>query len=159
MIIKQCLICGKNFIISPSRINKRKHCSKQCLNTAFKGRIPWNKCIKGIHLSPNTEFKKRNPYGKRFEKGNNGKFAGHWQGGKIIDRFGYIYILSHKHPFCNSHKYVREHRLVMEKYLGRFLSPEEQVHHINGIRTDNNIKNLMLFESNSAHIKFHHSIK
>ena len=81
-----------------------------------------------------------------------------WKGGKTY-KSGYVLISSHEHPFKNSTGYVYEHRLIVEKHLGRYLKPEEAVHHINGDKSDNRIENLYLFPSNSSHIAYHMCLK
>jgi hypothetical protein len=77
-----------------------------------------------------------------------------WKGGRHIDKHGYVLVYKPHHPFCNNNKCVREHRLVMEKHIGRYLKPQEVVHHKNGIKGDNRIDNLQLFSSNGLHTAF-----
>lgn len=78
-----------------------------------------------------------------------------WNGGIKIDKDGYILVWMKKHPYKDSRNYIRKHRLVMEKKLGRYLKPREIVHHINENESDNRINNLMLFKNNSEHLKWH----
>lgn len=51
-------------------------------------------------------------------------------------------------------KSVLEHRYVMEQHIGRALSSDEIIHHINGNRADNRIENLLI-TSLKDHPKFH----
>jgi hypothetical protein len=87
-----------------------------------------------------------------------GEKAPSWKGGKFKTSDGYITILMPEHPRADGDGYVKEHRLVVEDYIGRYLTDKEIIHHINEIRTDNRIENLMIFPTNSAHIKFHRKI-
>ena len=85
-----------------------------------------------------------------------GKNACHWKGGRWKNNRGYILIYCPEHPFAILGGYIFEHRLVMEKFLGRYLKPKERVHHINRIKTDNRLKNLKLFPNDSKHKKDHY---
>lgn len=76
-----------------------------------------------------------------------------WDGGNKKGKGGYTLTYCPDHPYSNRQGYVSEHRLVVERHIGRYLLPTEVVHHINKNRQDNRIENLQLMESNSAHAK------
>lgn len=76
-----------------------------------------------------------------------------WNGGRTIDKHGYILVKSPDHPRRSKAGYVREHRLVMEAHIGRLLEPHEVVHHIDGDRGNNDICNLRLYQSNAEHLR------
>lgn len=70
---------------------------------------------------------------------------------------GYILIYAPDHP-NNYHGLVLEHRLVIEKALGRELQANEVVHHINGNTKDNRSENLFVFDGTGSHLKFHNKL-
>jgi hypothetical protein len=51
-------------------------------------------------------------------------------------------------------EYMNESRLVMQNHIGRELTKDDVVHHINGKTLDNRIENLFL-TNNSFHTKIH----
>lgn len=68
---------------------------------------------------------------------------------------GYILVKAPDHPGADCKGYVREHRLVMEKYLGRYLEDGEIAHHVDGNKKNNAIDNLELMLL-SEHTRLHH---
>jgi hypothetical protein len=154
-----CSVCKKQFYAPLNRIKRYKilYCCQKCCGIGQRGK----------HISSKTEFKKGHPAPKTaFKKGNipyyklhpekilRGEKAPRWKGG-ITYRGKYRMLYKPEHPFCTGQGYIPEHRLIMEKYLGRYLNPKERVHHINHDIKDNRIENLQLFKSNSEHSKHH----
>jgi hypothetical protein len=75
-------------------------------------------------------------------KGKRGSDVPSWKGGRYENSAGYIYAFTPDHPAASKYGYVLEHRLVVERTLGRYLTRGESVHHINGIKDDNRPENL-----------------
>ena len=75
-----------------------------------------------------------------------GQYSGAWKGGAFVTSSGYRLIVAPpNHPGAHKNGYINEHRLVMERIIGRFLFPDETVHHKNGVRHDNRQENLELW--------------
>lgn len=85
-----------------------------------------------------------------------GKNASNWRGGKRTtgQNSRYYQILNRSHPNATPDGYVLEHRLVMEKKIGRYLTKEDIVHHIDGDGHNNDISNLKL-TTRKEHFKDH----
>lgn len=89
-------------------------------------------------ISPRAKFcLKHEPIRASFTGENNP----HWKGGRHKLPNGYIGIYKPEDTRTKSH-YVMEHRLVWEMAHG-ILPPKWQVHHINGVKDDNRLENLI----------------
>lgn len=84
-----------------------------------------------------------------------GSKSSHWKGGRIR-RGKYIYFLRREHPFSGKQGYIAEHRLVIEADIGRFLTKEEAVHHIDGNGENNALENLILCATHGEHTRLYH---
>jgi len=140
--------------------------AKQKIREAMTNRIvsqetrnKLSKSKKGIATSIKKGDKLSKKHRENISKALRGEKSRNWKGGRYSDKFGYILIKNYIHPFRDKYNYVPEHRLVMEKLIGRYLKPKERVHHINSIKFDNRIENLKLFSNSGSHIAYHHQLR
>ena len=71
-----------------------------------------------------------------------GKYANNWKGGKV-NSSGYTLIMKPEHTRADGSGYVREHILVWEEVNKRPLPSGWNVHHLNGVKSDNRPSNLI----------------
>jgi hypothetical protein len=130
VVMKQtCTECGKEFF---DKHNKRNRCHR-C-------RKPWGACVDcGKRIKLPAERCTPCAAKQRIGEGNF-----NWRGGSTKHTKGYVCVYFPGHSRA-SNNYVLEHILVMEEKLGRELYPNENVHHINGVRDDNRPENLELW--------------
>ena len=143
---RKCEICGKIFykMKSSMRFRPARFCSHHCRNNYFA-------------LMP--KIIKCKACGKKIKVRNGSK-------SKYCSQKCYWKFLKGLHKKNNTEykvlringKNKREHKVIMEKYLGRKLKKSEIVHHINGDRADNKIENLQVV-SRKEHIEIHFEVQ
>jgi len=113
-------------------------------------------CAKILRCGMNTVRRRVRQCGIKTQRRGPRAGVGHfhsWKGGRHIDKDGYVLIYSPEHPQASAHKYVPEHRLVMEKKLRRYLRRAEVVHHRDGDPANNAVENLELFSCKADHLR------
>jgi hypothetical protein len=174
-----CENCSKRFKTYSCYVKRSggRFCSKKCSSDGkFNGRYigglekVWFDClccnkkfyaIKHDLHTWKPKFCSRKCAGKYNSEIYIGENARFWKGG-IRNCHGYVNIYKPNHPFANIRGEVAEHRLVMEAKIGRYLEKNETIHHINHIKTDNQISNLLLLtksEHGTLHGKMNKGIK
>lgn len=100
-------------------------------------------------------WKIKNGKNSGFIKGHEqrGSKNSRWKGGTAF-MCGYNFIKNPDHPNAGKHGYVKKSRMIMSEHLNRPLLKSEIVHHINGIKTDDRIENLII--TTRGHHASHH---
>lgn len=153
MTIKTCEVCHQDF---EPKAHNAKYCPA-CRHEAYRAHNRQNERNLYRHPCPICNIlidrksilcqrcwiKKR---GDRYKGLNRQRTGPHKQYTKAQ---GYIKQYCPDHPYCDNHGFVLQHRLVVEAEIERYLEREEIIHHLNGVRDDNRLQNLMIVKARS----------
>ena len=136
--------CGKQTRVVGSSLTSGISKSCGCLrHELLKSRKLSEEVKKKMSETKSCDFNGLNGYGHT--KGHNG---------------GYVLAYVPKHPHAHNDGYVMLHTVLMERQLGRYLTDDEVVHHVNHDRQDNRMENLQLMKKKdhmSMHMKERHA--
>jgi hypothetical protein len=148
-----CAVCGKPVYANKGQREKGqgRYCSRVC-QTGAQTKTPVIKackvCGNEIRLKPSQAAietcsracQTLARIARPLERMHNGRPA-------RLDVKGYVLVWEPNHPNTSQKGWQLEHRLVVEKRIGRYLRSDEAVHHINQVKGDNRDENLELMDA------------
>jgi len=148
-----CRNCGTEVYRMPNEIKRDKqYCSIACKSQASITRVQkiCEFCGKDFEVFQSLKHQrfcsrkcdKSTRIARPLDREHNGRPA-------RLNNAGYVMLWEPEHT-QSFHGWVPEHRLIVEKRVGRLLNRDEHVHHINGVKDDNRPENLDLL-SHSEH--------
>lgn len=147
--------------------NKIEFCNKSTLKDLYLNkRLSSIEIGEKFNVGKHVVLSRLKEYGitrRTISQARKGKFDGEncpsYKGAIYSTPSGYLMkklLLSERGSHrCDPANRVYVHTYTMEKYIGRKLKPSEVVHHVDCVRYNNDISNLILFPNQDAHIKFH----
>ena len=92
---------------------------------------------------------------QRKNRSDVGPLSASWKGGRRINPQGYIDIIN-----SSGHgKHRVEHRMIVERVMGKPLPVSAKVHHVNTDRSDNRNCNLVVLQSDADHAELHRKMR
>jgi len=169
--MKSCEYCGKEMLKEPrwtyEYFNRKKYCSEKCFYDACRTQAvctceickkEFNKKLCDIRIGRGKycSLDCRNiGLSTKFNGENNSK----WNGGITVDKKGYNRMMVFGLEQKGLSKYRLQHIVVVERYIGRQLNNSEVVHHIDGIKKNNDPSNLYLFQTGGDHTAYHSALR
>jgi HNH endonuclease len=153
-----CTRCCKEVYVPPSRKSKNIYCSQKCYRWIVRRETI--KCFICENHKSIKSFAFDHAKTQKFFCSNRCKALGMKTG---LVEWGFDRTQKPLSKDLRKRKQIKKirkfiHRWVMEEHLGRELTPDEHVHHINEDPNDNRLENLMIV-SKSEHGKIHKTKK
>lgn len=166
LVTVECAKCGTQFQRKAWEVEQRRakgwsmYCSTACRDAVKRGRkgtkvkasvtLTCPKCGREFEVSPPSEARRRRYCSTDCARWTGGRLPEPRKRSLTVDGYVNVYLPPGQRP-PGAERYTRhaEHRVVMARVLGRWLKPNEVVHHINGDRIDNRPENLQLRTINS----------
>ena len=147
----KCECCGKLFDVYVSEFKRRipKYCSGACYHRASYH----PEYHQGICKNCGKMFTKKRHIDRTFcSLKCSGEYRRKQPKRVTVGKDGYRYI------WLSDGSSIKEHRFIMEQFIGRKLKPNECVHHIDFNRQNNDINNLLLM-TRGEHSRLHREIE